>query len=717
MKVLKPYDDLLDSYPLLRLLLPLVLGIGLGEWFADWLLDWEIEFFVVAVLFLAATIFIFKQRGSHASKYLPFYFSLTLGIISLGIALQISSLKSLRVIWPQHKSTFRALVVDCPRDGEKVVQTTVKLLGGELDGKLVRVGLMKEGRIGKDSIAAVDHNVPVTRFRDSATIAVGDVLLLRARIKIPQNAGNPSEFDFAAWLRHHGVAGSTFCFPSDWKRSEVGVEQLPFRIRALQWREHLINLYHEYFEGREFGILSAMTLGDKTHLDAEVRDVFSNSGVSHVLALSGLHLSILFAIFRFSVLSLCRRRWLYFTMSLVGIAGLWIFAFLAGMPTSLVRASVMFTIMQLMDCLRKDSQSINNLAFAALFLLLCSPQSLFDVGFQLSCLSVFSIILFANSITCPKWLRRFRLSQMMFNLLAVSFCAQMATAPLVAYYFHTFPLIGFVANLVAVPLAYLILPIAAGFFLLPFAQPCLALVLGFLLKVMESSLTYLSDLPHAVLELYPSAFTVLLVYVVLFFVVRYWIHHKAVYLYILSALLLLIFGIEVDHRRSKRLSSQIVFYNLGNVAAVHVLSSNTQSYIWSNHFSKMDSSLASVKRTFWKEENMTAPILLTSEIKNKMIYFSGSVLVFDGRRIAFCARRLSESFAVVPLKVDYLLLARGASNDFPDILRYYRPEVVILDASLTDYYYEKYKEETRKVGMNVYDMREEGALRFYLQKE
>ena len=701
----------MDTNPLLRLVVPLVVGILLGEWCESWLTGWGVIFLMLSFISIVLTFVIYLYSCNHSRKPFPFLVALNVALFALGAGMQLQSIAQLETDWSSSAQNYRALVVETPKSGEKVWQVTAKVLGGMYDGRKVRLALMKRrGKNGEDIIKeSISHSWKDATFSDS--IMTGDVLLFHARIRSPQNAGNPSEFDFSKWLRHQGFSGSAFCFATQWRKSGIANESLPFQVRVLQWRDQMVQQYERFFEGRDLGILAAMTLGDKTHLDGATRDVFSQTGVSHVLALSGFHLSVLFAIYQSLVLALCRRRWLYVSMSIWGIGGLWIFTFLAGLPLSLVRASVMFSVMQLVGCFRHDSFSINNLSLAAIVLLLASPQSLFDVGFQLSFLSVFSIILFANSIPCPLFFKKHFLLKWGYGLFIVSLCAQLATSPLVAYYFHTFPIYGFLSNLVAVPLAYAILTLSIMFFVLPFARQFIAFVLGALLWGMDESLSILSEMPGAVLELYPTRFTVVLIYLFFFFAISYIVHRRGWKLFAAMVTLFLVSGIELYAHRPHRLSSQIVFYNLRTLPVLHVIVSADESYLWSMKQAKADSLLMSVRRTFWKQENIKSPMWLTEELRKDYIYFDGRLLDYKHCRVAFVFRPLPSGRPEKPLAVDYLLLARGAKDDFEELLRCYHPRKVILDASLTDFYHRKYFDAARNKEIQVHDMREQGALR------
>ena len=696
----------MDTHPLLRLALPLVAGIAIGDCCQTFLQGFSTVFLMVAAVFIVVAISVAASRGRASGKSLPFLYVMTGAMLCIGVFLDLVSVERLRFDWADSELNYRVVIVDTPKEGNKVWQTTVEIEGGEADGKLVRVALMKT-----DSASHAVSLPHTMQNSGSQKMMVGDALILHTRIQTPRNTGNPSEFDFAKWLQGQGISGSAFCFASQWKKSEIPANDLSFKIWLLRWRDTLVAQYADYFQGRELGVLAAMTLGDKSHLDATTRDIFSHTGVSHVLALSGFHLSVLFSIYQLLVLSLCRRRRLFVPMSILGVCGLWIFALLAGLPLSLVRAAVMFSIVQLMGCLRRDSFSVNNLALAAILLLLASPQSLFDVGFQLSFLSVFSIILFSKSIPRPQLLQRFHVVGWFYDLFVVSLCAQLGTAPLVAYYFHTFPVYGWISNFVAVPLAYVVLGVGMLFFLLPFARSVLVVLLGGSLHAMDASLSALSELPGAILELYPTLLTVVLTYVSLYFVIAYLIRHKASRLYCLAGTLVIMFSVEMYVHRPNRLTPQLIFYNVRSVPVVHALVAPDRSYLWSTKKSRADSALVSVKRTFWKEENIKAPKWMTEKMQEREIYYDGRVIVFGGIRVALLTDWLPRGRVKHPLSVDYLLVAKGARQSMNEVLTYYAPRCVVLDANLGEHYRRRFLKELQGKEIEVYDMAQSGALK------
>ena len=180
-------------------------------------------------------------------------------------------------------------------------------------------------------------------------------------------------------------------YPSGEIRYEAESRLDRTRLFFLQQRSRLLSHLNAQGGGDEaYAVVAAMTLGDKSALTKDLREVYSVTGASHVLALSGLHLGIIYALLSLFTVG---RRWQVATQALV-IVSIWAFVFLVGMPVSVVRAAIMLTVYALMSLGHRDRMSLNVLAFTAILILLFHPRSLYDVSFQLSFAAVASILLF-----------------------------------------------------------------------------------------------------------------------------------------------------------------------------------------------------------------------------------------------------------------------------------------------------------------------------------
>jgi competence protein ComEC len=284
------------------------------------------------------------------------------------------------------------------------------------------------------------------------------------------------------------------------------------KVRFLRLRHRLLMKYRDMgAEDDSYAVLAAMTLGDKSALSRELRDTYSITGASHVLALSGLHLGILYLLF--SRLTM-RRRFRVCSQALL-VAAIWAFVMLTGMPVSMVRSAIMISIFAVFATGYRPNMSVNLLCLAAILILLQNPYALYDVGFQLSFTTVLSILvlmpLFDKNITKEK--PRNGLTDKMIravkDCLAISVAAQIGVAPLIAFYFGRFSTYFLLTNLIVVPAAYLIL---YGTLLMLFIPALSPVVIG-IVGMLNKTLTLIAHLPFASIEgLHPNALQIVLCY-------------------------------------------------------------------------------------------------------------------------------------------------------------------------------------------------------------
>ncbi len=280
------------------------------------------------------------------------------------------------------------------------------------------------------------------------------------------------------------------------KRSQ-GNEQI------IQVRQHLLERYRQWgLTDEVYGVVAAMTLGEKSQLDRGLKDTYSQVGAAHILALSGLHLMIIYSVI--SLFMVWRR--FRFLSQIVIILAIWAFAFLVGMSPSVVRSAFMISIYALLSLGYRERMSVNTLAFVAIVMLLCNPQSLFDIGFQLSFMAVLAILLFnplfAKMIPLHV-LQRHRLLNGLWGMTTVSLSAQLGTAPLIVYYFGRFPTYFLLSNYVVIPLATAILyltVLSMVTFWWAGLQYWLVALLSTIVLLMNDLLKGISCLPYCSIE-------------------------------------------------------------------------------------------------------------------------------------------------------------------------------------------------------------------------
>ena len=295
--------------------------------------------------------------------------------------------------------------------------------------------------------------------------------------------------------------------------------QTALTIKATHLRQQLLQHYRSWnMDDEALGVVAAMTLGEKSQLDRELKATYSKVGAAHILALSGLHLMIIYTVITFFV------GWRRFRLlsQVVVVLAIWAFAVLVGMSASVVRSAFMISLYALLSLGHRERMSVNTLAFTAIVMLIINPQSLYDIGFQLSFMAVLAILLFNplfNLLIPLHVQQRHRWLRVWWGMTAVSLSAQLGTAPLIAYYFGRFSTWFLLSNYVVIPLATVILYLTLACLLTcwwTWLQHLVAVALSAVVIGMNRLLEAVTQLPFCTVDgLQPSWQQVALIYIII----------------------------------------------------------------------------------------------------------------------------------------------------------------------------------------------------------
>ncbi|MFT3678495.1 MAG: ComEC/Rec2 family competence protein [Chitinophagaceae bacterium] len=337
--------------------------------------------------------------------------------------------------------------------------------------------------------------------RDSSFtgLPAGTLLLTRATPQPVTGTGNPGAFDYARYSLFNGITHQLYLQPGDYI-CIPGNYNTRFSQWLTRWRNWIIQTLEKYIPGKkEAGLAEALLIGYKDNLDRELVQSYTNTGIVHIIAISGLHLGLIYWLLQKACTVLPQRgRWRWLS-PLLQITALWIFSLLAGAQASVLRSAVMFTILILGQSISRKHAIYNSLALAAFLLLCYQPYWLWDIGFQLSFLAVASLILFMQPIYQLIYLK-WKAFDLIWKMCAVTLAAQLLTLPICLYQFHQFPNYFLIANLLIVPLSSLILIgeillcLAA---LLPAAAAVAGTTLSWLIWLMNETVQYIERLPYA----------------------------------------------------------------------------------------------------------------------------------------------------------------------------------------------------------------------------
>lgn len=297
-------------------------------------------------------------------------------------------------------------------------------------------------------------------------LTYGRQVLIRKQLQPVTNRGSPGGFDYRQYCASQGIHYQVFLGAADY-RLTGRYSGNAFTGWLLQAREWVLRILTQSIPGKkEAGVAEALLIGYRNDLDQDLVQAYSHTGVVHIIAISGLHLGMIYGLMLALLKPFRKKKWIRWTKPVLIITVLWTFCLLTGAAASILRSAVMFTFIIAGESLGRRTQVYNTLAASAFCLLAYHPWFLWDAGFQLSYAAVLGILLFMKPlyrlIYCPN-----KLLNGIWQLNAITLSAQVFTLPLLLYYFHQFPNLFLFTNFIAVPLSGIIL---YGELLLPIAQ-------------------------------------------------------------------------------------------------------------------------------------------------------------------------------------------------------------------------------------------------------
>lgn len=511
--------------PFLRLLFPFTAGILLASY---------IKIQETTVLWVCLLLFAIQYLERYTNAYIAFRFSFVKGfflqVLFASCGYWITQQGDIRTspYWFASSSVDPALYV-------AVVETPPETKERSFASRIRFVYVVGEGRKTK-----AKGSCPVYFSRHmSVCPQPGDTLLFTRKPAPLLPTGNPGSFDYRSyaarknWYHQLYLDSNSFTvLPCKQKVFSLRFQSL---LYSLQQRL-VLQLENHIADSTAAGLAAALLIGYKEDLDPLLMQAYANTGVSHIVAISGMHLGLIYVLLSFLFRWIPLPKRLNPLRTVAVLLGLWFFSFLAGGGPSVLRAAVMFTFLSGEQWFIRKIPSLNGLAASAFVLLAIYPQWLYDAGFQLSYAAVLSILLFYKPLYQLIYCKN-KFLDFIWKLNAVTLAAQLLTLPVSLYYFHQFPVYFLFANLIAVPLSSGLLFAALLLEAIAFS-PALSHSVGWLLGKgilwMNASITFFDQLPYALWRpLWVSLPQVVLLYLMLMGLGRFWLLQKKSGLYIL----------------------------------------------------------------------------------------------------------------------------------------------------------------------------------------
>lgn len=683
--------DIFKSNPLLKLAIPLMAGIAVG-WHG------AVGLTIIYALFSLSVVSMLFGLSRRVPVWL-FGAGALLAMFSIGLFVESGQRSRMQDSWCDSKLCYEAQLLEVPAVRGSSVKALAKV--SLPDTSRVR-GVRGEGLV----------TLYFQRTVDSGLLEVGDNLLFETVVRNPENAGNPAEFDNEYYSYVNGVTGSAYLRDGDWRYCGRG--DLSLYMRAMLLRDRIVSMYRDLgFGGDGLALLSALTVGEKRDFPQELKESYSAAGASHVLALSGLHLGILYMLLMFLMPRVYDIR-LSILKELVVVIVIWGFAFVAGLSPSVTRAAILFTLMSFCKLCSRDSSSLNSLAFAAIVMLVVEPHLLFNISFQLSFSAVFSIL----CIMPP--MRHLvnadghgRIYRSIVDMLLLSFAAQVGTLPFIWYYFGVFPLYFLLTNLFVVPLAFAVVALAILVWVLAFlpaVQSCVAWVLSCVIEIMNGGVVFVASLPGGSFALpsatLPVAFCVaslLLLLAVALVRCKWWL-----LAFVSLSATVLSFFYYLEHGEDPP-EDYIVIYNNRKNPLVHlVMKDKTNLLVSTVPCADAEYEYSSVP--FVKRERLPVPLWMWGCDSLHGVRIADGVFTFAGLKLCMLDNPLwMENQYVEP--VDILLLCRGFLGNIKELMEVYPTNCILIDASLYRHSRNRIIKECAAMGIAPVDISHTGALR------
>ena len=527
---------------------------------------------------------------------------------------------------------------------------------------------------------------------------IGHVIFTSARFDSINKPLNPYQFNYKKYLERQQIYHQIAIKNSEYfllKKNHFSLKALAFLVR----KKINIALKKSGFKGDELAIINALLLGQRQEISKDVLQNYQNAGAIHILAVSGLHIGILLWILNFLLKPLEKlRKGIFIKLTLIVLL-LWGYAFVAGLSASVVRAVTMFTAIAIVIILKQPKNSYKALIISIFFLLLFHPRYLFDVGFQLSYLAVFFIV-WVQPLLYRMWRPSLKIVDYLWQLLTVSMAAQIGVLPLSLFYFHQFPGLFFVTNILIIPFLGTILGLGIFVIVLALFDILPSFLATFYEKVillLNITVEWVSNQESFLFQ--NVSFTLASVGISFFIVITFfkWVETKRqVYL---TLALVGVIGFQLYSITEKYLDSSKNEFIIFNKSKHSVLGIRKGQNIHIHH--SLDS-LALYKENSIKAYLTSSGTKLSSS-KNppENIYFltDKKILVIDSLGI----------YNIPDFLPDYVLLRQSPTINLERLIKTLKPKLIIADASNYKSYVLRWKKTCKNYNIKFHYTVTDGA--------
>jgi competence protein ComEC len=542
-------------------------------------------------------------------------------------------------------------------------------------------------------------------------ISYGHQIVFKKPLQEIKNAGNPGGFDFKQYSHFQGITHQVYL-----KNNEVALSSQqnthPFWSAIYSWRVKVLSLLRKNITSeRELGLAEALLIGYKNDLEQSLVQSYTNTGVVHIIAISGLHLGLIYWLLGLVCKPLLKRKNIKWLRPIIIITCLWAFSFLAGAQPSILRSAVMFTCIVLGDSFGRKSSIFNTLSLSAFILLCINPFWLWDVGFQLSYAAVLSIIVFMQPIY--NWIYcKNKLLDFFWKMNAVTLSAQILTLPFCIYHFHQFPTLFFLSNFLAVPLSSAILLgeiLVCLFFWMPKVTQLLGYVLEWLIRLMNTYIEKIESIPFSLwdglLINIPQAFLLLLFGIS----ISYWLMQKSKTAFSLSLFFLICFmGFRSYSIFKSSRQQKLIVYNVPQKTAIDFINGSYFTFLGDSDLVENDF----VRNFHLKPSRILHRINNVKQLAN--FYQQNECIQFGRLKILWLQNSIQFQPVASKQDIDILIISKSPKLYIKNISQHLHIKQVVFDGSIPAWKTKYWKKDCDSLQIPWHDVSINGAFVMHL---
>lgn len=721
-----------DEIPIIRILIPLIVGIFIAV---------QIHLAVPSLLLPIALLIVFLMGINLSKFHTTFYrqrwlFGALMFVLFTLIGYELTYQKT-DILKADHfshhlsDSTFTVFKIEEP-------------LVEKANSYKAEVSILEVWNA--DSVQQTKGKAIVYFQKDSVLqkLKYGDIVLTGASFQAINPPKNPHEFDYRRYLQLQNIYHQVYIPQGDWQLTGHNQASALYKL-VYGARLYFLRVLEQNIKGAdEMAVASALLLGYKHFLEAELKQTYSQTGAMHVLAVSGLHVGIIYLIINLFLRFLDKRgrRGIFLKAGLVLLI-IWSFALLTGLPPSVARAAVMFSFFTIAKLFDRTTNPYNIIATSALGILIVEPYMLFQVGFQLSYAALTGIIFLQPKIYAWFTVRNYLIDKI-WQITAVSLAAQMATAPFSLYYFHQFPTYFLLSNLIVIPAATVILFAGIMLFVFSFVHdifvcfigeftPLISGFIGMALNTFIALQNFLLEglqyLPYAAIKgISINIPEFVLMYAFMACMIAFFMRKQVFFLKAsLGVAIVAASGLAIQ-RFEQVQQREILVYHINKGTAIDFIDGNQSYMISDTSGGSKDKIGFHIQQNWWKmgvanlqkyglsnyQADLSTPLLMKATPLPSSVQLAHPFVQFYDKKMLILSDAINVELLTQNVAVDYLVLTQNVKVDLEKLQEKVDFKIVVFDASNGFWKINTWKEQCEVLNKPFYDVKTDGAFRLSL---